>query len=130
VTAHASSAVASFKERHFLIMPFLHAENVAHVERAAVEFERNARLSPSWGRFLAEAGMEQSRKYADVLRRFGRFPHRNAALDRASTPDEEAFLKDWSQKAPPSVRRIHHDAGSMAPGHVARAASKHPRRIS
>ena len=30
--------------------------------------------------------------HADVIRRFGRFPHRNPILGRASTPDEEAFL--------------------------------------
>ena len=92
----------SFTERHFLIMPLLHSERVADVERAGREFARNADASPSWGRFLAEAGMEQSIKYADVLRRFGRFPHRNAALGRPSTPDEETFLATW--QGPPRIQ--------------------------
>ncbi|MGB6860207.1 MAG: DUF924 family protein, partial [Pseudolabrys sp.] len=30
--------------------------------------------------------------HADIIRRFGRFPHRNAALGRATTPEEQAFL--------------------------------------
>jgi uncharacterized protein (DUF924 family) len=92
----------SFAERHFLIMPLLHSERVADVERAGREFARNAAASPPWARFLAEAGVEQSQKYADVLRRFGRFPHRNAALGRPSTPDEEAFLSSW--EGPPRIQ--------------------------
>ncbi len=35
-----------------------------------------------------------ARKHADVIFRFGRFPHRNAILGRASTPEEEAFLRE------------------------------------
>jgi uncharacterized protein (DUF924 family) len=31
-------------------------------------------------------------QHADIVRRFGRFPHRNAVLGRATTPDEQAFL--------------------------------------
>jgi uncharacterized protein (DUF924 family) len=92
----------AFAERHFLIMPLLHSERVDDVERAGDEFGRNAALSPPWGRVLAEAGGEQSRKYADVLRRFGRFPHRNAALGRPSTPDEETFLATWD--GPPRIQ--------------------------
>ena len=95
----------SFEERHFLIMPLLHAENVVDLERAGIEFERNGVLSPPWGRFFAEAGMEQSRKYAAVVERFGRFPHRNVALGRRSTAEEEQFLQDWAEKAPPSFTR-------------------------
>jgi uncharacterized protein (DUF924 family) len=33
-----------------------------------------------------------TRKAAGIIRRFGRFPHRNAVLGRASTPEEQAFL--------------------------------------
>ncbi len=33
-------------------------------------------------------------RHADIVRRFGRFPHRNAILGRASTPEEIAFLKE------------------------------------
>ena len=36
--------------------------------------------------------LEWAQKHADVIFRFGRYPHRNAILGRASTPEEEAFL--------------------------------------
>ena len=41
-------------------------------------------------------GLEQSGKYLDVIRRFGRFPHRNQILGRQSTPEEEKFLETWN----------------------------------
>jgi uncharacterized protein (DUF924 family) len=35
---------------------------------------------------------EYAEHHADIIRRFGRFPHRNAALGRAATPEEQTFL--------------------------------------
>jgi uncharacterized protein (DUF924 family) len=48
-------------------------------------------------------GIEQTRKYRDVIARFGRFPHRNAVLGRASSAEEEAFLVGWKERQPPST---------------------------
>ena len=39
-----------------------------------------------------ESYLRYARIHADVIARFGRFPHRNAALGRATTPEEAAFL--------------------------------------
>jgi hypothetical protein len=44
----------------------------------------------------------QCAKYLDVLRRFGRFPHRNEILRRANTQQEEEFLRDWAERVPPA----------------------------
>ena len=44
--------------------------------------------------FEGDPNFEWARKHWEIIRRFGRFPHRNAALGRASTPEETAFLKD------------------------------------
>jgi uncharacterized protein (DUF924 family) len=41
---------------------------------------------------LGEEMTRYAADHRDVIRRFGRFPHRNAALGRASTPDELAYL--------------------------------------
>jgi len=40
------------------------------------------------------ATLEWAEKHAAIIRRFGRYPHRNAALGRASTPEEIEFLKE------------------------------------
>jgi uncharacterized protein (DUF924 family) len=95
----------SFEERQFLLMPLLHSEEVPDVERAGVELVRNADGAPEWARSLLSAGAEQSAKYAAVLRRFGRYPFRNQAMGRASTPEETEFLKDWGERAAPKITK-------------------------
>jgi hypothetical protein len=46
-------------------------------------------------------GNQQTVKYRDVIARFGRFPHRNAALGRETTPEEQSFLDSWQQPPTP-----------------------------
>lgn len=66
----------------FLYMPFMHSENLTDQDRAIALYEA--------------AGMAENARYArhhhDIVRRFGRFPHRNAILGRPSTPEELAYL--------------------------------------
>jgi uncharacterized protein (DUF924 family) len=76
----------SVAERQFLYMPFQHAEDRA-VQRRSVELFAA----------LQEAGddgaLSSAQYHRDIVERFGRFPHRNAVLGRASTPEEIEFLK-------------------------------------
>ncbi len=68
--------------RQFLLMPLMHSEDLA---------DQDALLP-------LVADMPETLKYAhihrDIIARFGRFPHRNAALGRATTDEERAFLDD------------------------------------
>jgi uncharacterized protein (DUF924 family) len=68
--------------RVFFYLPFEHSEALADQERSVA--------------LIAATGDADSLKWAelhaDIIRRFGRFPHRNALLGRASTPQEQAFL--------------------------------------
>ncbi|MFD1697654.1 DUF924 family protein [Roseibium aestuarii] len=70
--------------RSFFYLPFEHAEDMAAQERSVDLFRR--------------LGQETTYLYAlihmDVIRRFGRFPHRNAVLGRQTTEAEAAFLAD------------------------------------
>jgi uncharacterized protein (DUF924 family) len=76
------------RERWFLYMPFEHGESLAQQDRGVALFEELA----------AQTGLDEPLPWAlrhrDVIRRFGRFPHRNDILGRASTPEEVAFLKE------------------------------------
>jgi uncharacterized protein (DUF924 family) len=76
------------QERWFLYMPFEHSEAIADQDHAVALFEALA----------VETGLDSPLSWAirhrDVIRRFGRFPHRNDILGRASTPDEIAFLAE------------------------------------
>jgi len=69
-------------ERSFFYLPYMHSELLADQERCCD--------------LCRAAGDEYTLKFAlvhaDVIRRFGRFPHRNAVLGRGTTPEEQAFL--------------------------------------
>lgn len=78
----------SVDERLFLYLPFEHSENPADQARAIslIEALGNAQYT------------DFARQHKDVIDRFGRFPQRNAALVRVSTPDEVAFLQTGGAK--------------------------------
>ena len=73
--------------RSFVYLPFEHSENPISQDEAVRLFALLAR----------EPGMADplvwAEKHRDIIRRFGRFPHRNAILGRVSTPEEIEFLK-------------------------------------
>jgi uncharacterized protein (DUF924 family) len=96
-------AQVTLDERMFLIMPLMHAENLAMQERAIGLMDRLVADAPSELRPVYSMGIEQSRKYRDIIARFGRFPHRNEVLGRESTPDEVEFLRTWKEKMAPKV---------------------------
>jgi uncharacterized protein (DUF924 family) len=80
-------------EQGFFVMPFQHCEDLAGQRESVTLFERIAHeASPEW-RSLAEGMVRYARLHLELIERFGRFPHRNAILGRASTPDEVEFLK-------------------------------------
>jgi uncharacterized protein (DUF924 family) len=68
-------------QRTFFYLPFEHSEDMA-----------DQRLSLKLFGHLG-TNQEYARRHYDVVARFGRFPHRNAILGRASTPEEIEFLK-------------------------------------
>jgi uncharacterized protein (DUF924 family) len=73
-------------ERWFLYMPFEHAESMPEQERSVELFRR---LATDTG--LTDP-LTWAERHAVIIRRFGRFPHRNAILGRESTPEEFEFL--------------------------------------
>jgi len=72
------------ERKQFLYMPFMHSETLSNQLRALALFESQ--------------GMPRNRRYAEervaIIRRFGRFPHRNAVLGRESTEAEIAHLEE------------------------------------
>jgi uncharacterized protein (DUF924 family) len=68
--------------RRFLYLPFEHSENLADQERCIALYKATGDAD----------GLKWAKIHADIIRRFGRFPHRNAVLGRVTTPEERAFL--------------------------------------
>jgi uncharacterized protein (DUF924 family) len=71
-------------KRRWLYMPFMHSEDLADQERSIELFTRSD-ISDS---------IPFAVDHADIIRRFGRFPHRNVILGRRTTPEEAAFLAE------------------------------------
>jgi uncharacterized protein (DUF924 family) len=84
-TAIARGFEAAMSQRHrvFLYLPFQHSEEMRDQERSVLLF---ATLDD-------ERGYDFAVRHLDVIARFGRYPHRNAALGRQSTDEEIEFLK-------------------------------------
>ncbi|MFC4761588.1 DUF924 family protein [Dyella koreensis] len=82
-TAQARNYIAAVDPdlRLFFCLPFAHSEDAAD---QALSVALHAQLGQPW---LAHAESHQA-----IIRRFGRFPHRNPLLGRTSTPEEQAFL--------------------------------------
>ncbi len=69
-------------KQSFFYLPFMHAENLIDQERC-VDLSRQSDDANT---------LKFAELHADIIRRFGRFPHRNGVLGRATTPEEQAFL--------------------------------------
>lgn len=79
-------------ERMFLYLPFEHHEDRAGQDLAVALYEGGLRDAPD-PRFRMPGGaIDYAWQHWRVIREFGRFPHRNAALGRESTPAERAWL--------------------------------------
>lgn len=74
-------------QRWFAYMPFEHAEDARMQERSVDLFTALAQQHPGY-----DGVLDYAHRHRGVIARFGRFPHRNAILGRASTPDETAYL--------------------------------------
>jgi len=75
-------------ERWFLYLPFEHAEDAEAQERSLALFRALAEETGD------RSPLEWAEKHAAIIRRFGRYPHRNEILGRESTPEEVAFLRE------------------------------------
>jgi uncharacterized protein (DUF924 family) len=71
------------EQRAFAYMPFMHSESLLIHSQAVLLFSESG----------LEGNLSYERKHQAIIERFGRFPHRNAILGRASTPEEETFLQ-------------------------------------
>jgi uncharacterized protein (DUF924 family) len=86
ITAHAImrgfDAQVPAELRAFFYVVFEHSENLTDQEHGIALYKAAGDAD----------GLKWAELHADIIRRFGRFPHRNAALGRVTTPEEQAFL--------------------------------------
>ncbi|MBU2486436.1 MAG: DUF924 domain-containing protein [Alphaproteobacteria bacterium] len=87
--AKAALAVGADKSvdesrRAFFYMPFEHSEDIGEQERCVALFEALGN----------ENYLDYANQHLDIIKRYGRFPHRNPILGRVSTPEEKAYLAE------------------------------------
>lgn len=78
--------------RIFCYLPLEHAEDAALQARSVALFAALRDAPDAEPKAFFDGTLEYAHKHQDVIARFGRFPHRNAILGRASTPDEVVYL--------------------------------------
>jgi uncharacterized protein (DUF924 family) len=69
--------------RNFFYLPFMHSEELADQD-----------LGVQLARGLGDDALRWAVIHRDIIEKFGRFPHRNAVLERSTTPEEQRFLDD------------------------------------
>jgi uncharacterized protein (DUF924 family) len=86
----AAAAIAAGHDSHvdtelrtFVYLPFSHSESLQDQERAVELFHR-----------IGGDDLAYAERHHDVVRRFGRFPHRNAILGRETTEEEQRYLDE------------------------------------
>lgn len=84
ILAHGWDREMPEPERQFAYMPFMHSEDLNHQDRCIELMET---------RMTQGNNALHARAHREIIARFGRFPFRNAALARQSTPEEQAFLE-------------------------------------
>lgn len=80
--------------KSFLYMPFMHAEDLTSQDRCVGLFRTMARHLQGDARTRVENSLDFAIRHRDIIKRFGRFPHRNALLGRTSTTEELQFLEE------------------------------------
>jgi uncharacterized protein (DUF924 family) len=88
----------SWLERYMLLMPFMHAEDVAVQRESVAVFEELLAEAIAAGASASDlaaltTALDFARRHAAIVERFGRYPHRNAVLGRPSTDEELEFLR-------------------------------------
>jgi len=89
-------------ERTFFYMPLEHAESISSQDLSVECFSRLISDAPQVQRVKLQPSLDFAHQHRDLIVRFGRFPHRNRALQRSSSPEELAYLNSthsvsWGQ---------------------------------
>ena len=84
----------TFTQKRFTYLPFEHSEDRAVQKRSLALFGALAVECAPKDDAMGAAQLLYAARHAEIVFRFGRYPHRNACLGRVSTPAEEAFLKE------------------------------------
>jgi uncharacterized protein (DUF924 family) len=93
----AADAALDVVERLFFYMPLQHSEAREIQDESVAGYRRLVGEAPQELRSAFEDALKDAEQHRSVIERFGRFPHRNRALQRVSTPEEVTWLRGEDQ---------------------------------
>ena len=79
-------------EQVFVFLPFEHSETLSDQSLSVQLYDTLLQQAPQSCQSFLENALDYARRHHSIIKRFGRFPHRNAALGRESTEEEKSFL--------------------------------------
>jgi uncharacterized protein (DUF924 family) len=80
-------------QRGFLYMPLQHSENRDDQALSVECYEQLAAATDGIAGDFMNSFLQSAKDHREIIETFGRFPHRNAALKRRSTPEEQRYLE-------------------------------------
>jgi len=89
----AADAALDVVERIFFYMPLQHAESYEVHEESVAAYRRLLSEAPEELRPIFAGAVRSAENHRAIIAQFGRFPHRNRALGRATTPGEQEWLR-------------------------------------
>jgi uncharacterized protein (DUF924 family) len=90
----AADGALDVVERIFFYMPLQHCEAREVQDESVAAYRRLTMEAPQELRSVFEESLESAEKHRSIIEQFGRFPHRNRALGRPNTPEEDVWLRD------------------------------------
>ena len=87
----------SLIERVFYYFPLLHSELLEHQEMSVEKYQMLPQMAFTETRVVFDSFVKFANHHYSLVQRFGRFPQRNIALARSSTPDELQYLQEMGQ---------------------------------
>jgi len=93
----AADGALDVVERMFFYMPLQHAESREVQDESVAAYRRLLTEAAQELRGAFESALQWAQWHRALIEQFGRFPHRNRALGRGNTPDEEAWLREHPQ---------------------------------
>ena len=84
----------SLHQRAFYYLPLEHSENLELQDRSLERYSTLVLQTPGHGKSAARRYLDYAWRHYQIIKRFGRYPHRNKILGRESTPKELKFLKE------------------------------------
>ncbi|MGH8209051.1 MAG: DUF924 family protein, partial [Steroidobacteraceae bacterium] len=94
----AADGALDVVERIFFYMPLQHCESREVQHESVTAYRRLATEAPQELRGVFEDTLESAQYHRSIIERFGRFPHRNRVLERASTHEEKAWLSSSAKR--------------------------------